>query len=82
MTKASLSRTELLQELEKRKLEVTFIKKDGSTRVMKCTLNWDYITGPSKIEQTSDEDSVTVWDLEKQAIRRFNIPTLRSVKIL
>jgi hypothetical protein len=60
---------------------ITFTKKDGSERVMRCTLNPDVL--PKKEineERTSRKISTTsipVFDLDTQAWRSF---TVRSVK--
>lgn len=80
MTKAGLSRTEILEQLSKHDLEVKFTKKNGELRVMKCTLD-PTIVGQDT-EQKDDDNIVTVWDLEKHAYRAFAIDTIQNVRIL
>ena len=63
---------------------VTFTKKDGSERVMKCTLQPDLLP---KIEIKEDikprkesTASMRVFDLEKQEWRSFTIRNVKHIK--
>ena len=73
---------ELLQEGE---VTVTFTKKDGTTRVMKCTQNLALIPTdkqPKTVEGTlpkKSTDNVKVYDLETEAWRSFNYSTVTAV---
>lgn len=54
--------------------KVKFIKKDGSVRIMDCTLHPDVlptINGSSYYE--NDSEYVVVWDNEKDGWRMVNI---------
>ena len=51
-------------------MEVTFTKKDGSERVMICTLIEEYLPSTSG-SSTDYAGLVTVYDLEKQSWRSF-----------
>lgn len=63
---------------------VTFIKKDGSERVMKCTLK------PSQIPITENkegkktrkisEDTLAVFDVEQNGWRSFTIKSVKRVE--
>ena len=62
---------------------VTFTKKDGSERVMKCTLDPE-ILPPSpvtedKTERKKSENTLAVYDLETQAWRSFTIKSVKKV---
>lgn len=60
---------------------VTFEKKDGTERVMKCTLNPTMlpttVVTEEKSPRTKNENVVSVFDVENNGWRSF---TLRSVK--
>jgi hypothetical protein len=69
-----------LTELLKRKVvSVKFKKKDGSERLMKCTLLSDIVPVYEKKTQRikpENEDTLTVWDLEKEAFRSFKVNSI------
>jgi len=70
---------ELLRE---NNAEILFTKKDGTKRLMKCTLRESEIVQyEKKTERTvKDNDSVlAVWDLEAAAWRTVNISTIETV---
>ena len=64
---------------------LTFTKKDGSDRVMKCTTNPTYIMfkDPSILESKSDrkvnEDVMPVYDLDVGGWRSFRWDSIKSV---
>ena len=60
---------------------VTFTKKDGTSRVMKCTLQEGIaIPYEKKTDRTRDgvEEILPVWDLEADAWRSINVATMTS----
>ena len=66
--------------------QVTFTKKDGSERVMKCTLLPDVIEpyerkteGPAR---NISEDVLPVWDLEAKAWRSITVSSVKSVDVV
>lgn len=62
-------------------VEVTFTKKDGTERVLKCTLNEDVVppTG-DKLHNVSRSDSAQpVYDIENNAWRSFRWDSVKSV---
>lgn len=64
--------------------EITFTKKDGTTRVMKCTLREDAITPYEKKTdrvKAVNENVLSVWDLEANSWRSINKDTITSVKV-
>ena len=69
--------------LKARPLEVTFKKKDGTTRVMLCTLHPSYLpdTGISK-EITPKENLTTVsaFDLNINAWRSFRVDSVEQIE--
>ena len=79
MNKAEIQK--LLRELE---AVVTFIKKDGTARVMKCTLNESIIPQEHKPKEGSthkvNDATLAVFDIEKQGWRSFTIANIKSVQ--
>lgn len=66
----------LKNTLKERILEVTFTKKDGTERVMKCTLRPDLLPAQTDLEEQvqsrkSNPDVLVVWDLEAKGWRSF-----------
>jgi hypothetical protein len=67
---------------------VTFTKKDGSERIMKCTTNADLVpqepvtesTQPKK-EKKVNEDVMPVYDLEAKAWRSFRWDSIKVVTL-
>ena len=70
--------TKLLQE---HNLTITFTKKDGTERVMRCTLQ-DGVAIPyeKKTERTRDGniDILPVWDIEANGWRSVTISTIKE----
>ena len=72
--------------------EVKFTKKDGTDRVMLCTLNsnlipekafgnpkdWNYPDQPSESARVKSPDIAVVWDLQKEAWRSFRYDSVQS----
>lgn len=58
-------------------VEVTFTKKDGTVREMKCTLKEDVIP---KVENPKESDTLcTVWDTVLGAWRSFHFENIKSI---
>ena len=86
-----VTKQELISRLQTESVEVTFIKTDGSERVMNCTQQITLIPeqfhpkGTKAVQTDADgnpveSDNITVWDLDKQGWRMFNYNRLVSVK--
>jgi hypothetical protein len=72
--------------LKKQVLQINFVKKDGTKRLMKCSLREDIVP---KIEKTTtkkpkpeNSNVLAVWDLEKEAFRSFKLDSLVEYSIL
>ena len=78
------SSTELTEQLNNGIVEIAFDKVDGTRRIMKCTLDQDYIKAHSEIkEQTentrkSKEGVLVVFDTEKNAWRSMRVESIIS----
>ena len=65
---------------------VTFTKKDGTERVMKCTTNPTYIMFKdpaileSKKERKVNEDVMPVYDMESSAWKSFRWDSIKQVR--
>lgn len=70
------ARHQVLDLLRSQVVTVTFTKKNGDQRVMRCTLSPEYFA-QDKYKTTLTEDSnseksnCTVWDVDAQAWRSF-----------
>lgn len=62
---------------------VTFTKKDGTERIMKCTLNPKQLpptpVTEGKKERKVNEDVLAVYDVEAQGWRSFTIKSVTKV---
>ena len=75
-----------LKDLLKRKVvQITFKKKDGTERVMKCTLQEDLVPiYEKKTERVKklNEETLAVWDLEKDSFRSFKLDSVIDYRAL
>lgn len=63
--------------------KVTFTKKDGTERIMKCTLREDAIKPYEKKtdkEKNKNEETLSVWDLDKNQWRSFRYDSIKEVQ--
>lgn len=85
-----MTRDEILNLARENILSVTFTKKDGTTRVMKCTLREDII--PTVQDDLLRQSGVTpdrpvntkvlpVWDMEYQGWRSFIVENVTTVTL-
>ena len=69
--------------LRERDVTITFMKQDGSERVMKCTLQEGVVI---PYEPTTDRkkevnlDNLAVWDVEKDSWRSFKLDSIVSIE--
>lgn len=73
--------TTLREMLNKGVLSVTFLKKDGTERTMKCTLKPDLLPPQTDLEEAAEKkaprtESIAVWDLDKEAWRSFRFDSI------
>ena len=63
-------------------VELTFTKKDGSERIMKCTLAEQKIpakNAPKGVERAKSDEAVAVFDLENNGWRSFRWDSLTNI---
>lgn len=61
---------------------VVFTKKDGTERMMRCTLNESYVVPHEKTtdrEKTPNLNVVSVWDLDVNGWRSFRYDSIKEV---
>lgn len=82
---SEITKEYLQSRLRENVIEVTFTKKDGSERVMKCTLNQEILENGPGYEKKTDRvkkahpNVLPVWDVEASAFRSINIDTVTKV---
>ena len=66
-------------------LKITFTKKDGSERIMLCTLREDNIIPYEKktdvIKVKKDDGNITVWDVENSSFKRVIVSSITDCEI-
>jgi len=81
----SMTRNEISDLARRNIISVTFTKKNGETRTMKCSLKDEYIVGQKEKESTSvrktNDDVLPVWDLDINEWRSFRIDSVKGVEI-
>ena len=75
----------LISMLKMGPVEITFTKKDGTERIMSCTLKEDMMLNiPSESESTKKKEVnlevLPVYDLEKESWRSFRLDSITKVK--
>jgi hypothetical protein len=78
---AKKGRKWLKNVLETDVVEVTFTKKDGSERILKCTLKEDVLPEvQNKETKEKSQEALAVWDVESEGWRSFRWDSIKSVK--
>lgn len=77
-----LTKQELKEVFSKNIVNITFKKVDGTERVMKCTLDPNFLpvqeTKSSSKKKAENDNVLPVWNLEEQAFRSFRVDSLIS----
>ena len=71
-----MNKEDLLNLLQTKEVQISFVKKDGSTRKMFCTLKPEIIpevNGTSGSQK--NENHIVVYDIEKEGWRTLNLET-------
>jgi hypothetical protein len=72
----------LLGRLRSEIVELKFTKKDGTERIMKCTLAEQKIpaeNAPKGVERAKSDEAVAVFDLENNGWRSFRWDSLTEI---
>jgi hypothetical protein len=82
-----MNKYELKQQLQGDIATVTFEKKDGTVRAMRCTLLAEYLPAPEGpqllTESTRQENDqvLSVWDIENGGWRSFRLDSIKSITV-
>ena len=63
-------------------VEVTFTKKDGTERVMNCTLIEDYLPETTGSGRAANSDALAVFDTDVEDWRSFRWDSIKAIKVL
>ena len=70
--------------LKETTVTVTFMKKDGTERIMKCTLQPDLlppaVVNENRKPKSIPENSIAVYDTEARGWRSFIVKSVKEVK--
>ena len=69
--------------LKMHETSITFTKKDGTERTMLCSLMENIIPDekkPKNVNRNKPQESIAVFDLEKQEWRSFRFDSVKSVE--
>lgn len=80
-----MTKNELSEMLRVGKLQVSFVKKDGSGRVMNCTLQEKYLPPLMEDAETTTKDNpdvLAVWDIDSNGWRSFRINSITDVRVV
>lgn len=81
---ASAARRWLISHLKASHVDIIFIKKDGTERQMRCTLQENVVVPYEKKtdkEKKNNEDTLSVWDMDKNAWRSFRWDSIKNVTL-
>lgn len=83
-----IKREELINKLKDNICVVSFKKKDGTNRNMKCTLKESIVPKATKDDPLSqkkiralNEEVVPVWDVEKEGWRSFRVDSVSFIGV-
>lgn len=78
-----MEKSELLASLGAGVVNVSFTKKDGTARTMKCTRDMTLVesTFHPKSSTEDDSDNVRVFDIENQGWRSFNFASITKITL-
>jgi hypothetical protein len=81
------TRDGLIDMLRHNIVSVTFTKVNGEERVMRCTLQTNYVpNAPSKngelvVEGKTTSNNVSVWDVDANGWRSFRVSSVKNISI-
>ncbi len=80
-----MTKTEMAEMLRQRDVLVTFTKKDGSQRVMRCTLRPEALpemiteSTRTSVGRRESDNTIAVWDLDLGAWRSFRLDSVVEI---
>lgn len=78
-----INKIDLTDLLYRGTVDVCFTKQNGERRNMRCTLHEDYLPPfdrtVTRLSKTKPEGLMTVWDIDNDGWRSFNLDSILSV---
>lgn len=74
------TKQDLLEVLVSKEATVTFTKKDGEKRVMRCTLKDDITPILAGTGKPKPDHLLAVWDLDKEGWRSITVDNVENVE--
>lgn len=80
------NREEVIRELKEHVMKVQFVKANGETRILTCTLRPDMVKDPNFSEEYLKEqhdkypDVVAAWDIDNRGWRGFRIDSVQWIE--
>jgi hypothetical protein len=75
----------MIRMLQNNVCNVTFTKRDGSVRVLRCTLQDQYLPeqyrGKGHLLSETDRNSLSVWDVDTGDWRSFILDSVNGVSV-
>jgi hypothetical protein len=81
------TRDGLIDMLRHNIVSVTFTKVNGEERIMRCTLQTNYIpnapiqNGELVVEGKTTSNNVSVWDIDANGWRSFRVANVKNISI-
>ena len=78
-----VAREWLIGLLAEQTATITFLKKDGTERAMKCTLKTDlveYTENKTERKKTPNPEVLPVYDLEAEGWRSFRLDSIKTIE--
>ena len=81
----------LVEGLKNNLMKVVFTKVNGDERIMNCTLHESILPEPTtmmkpysftKYDKKSNQDTISVWDIDKGGWRSFRVDSIKEYKVL
>lgn len=73
---------DLRNDLRNNVVELQFVKKNGETRVMRCTLQENYLPPLTGSSKSKNLDIIAVYDLDNENWRSFRLDSYLEHKVL
>lgn len=80
-----MTKSELTEMLKTKDITVTFEKKDGTQRIMRCTLRPDALpemiteSTRTSVGRRESDNTIAVWDLDLGAWRSFRLDSVVEI---
>ncbi len=82
-----ITKNDLKNLLQNQIVQIEFLKKDGSKRIMQCSLKREFLPKNTdenlkKSPKKENLNTLAVWDLNKSAFRSFRIDSIQNYSVI